>query len=196
MNDSQRGGMIVAIIIFSLVVYYFLWVKAPAGSEPPGTSATNQTAASSIPDPNARLKVNDPAPLFAFNSLAGDNIDLSSFKGQKPVVLDFWATWCGPCKMELPKLQEFYSSHSDQVEIIAVTDEDAAALGTINTVVSQLGLTFPVIHDPSGSISAMYPTRGIPYVVFIDKNGVVIDTALGYNESIGDEIIAKFGLTN
>ena len=193
MTDSQRGGMIVAIIIFSLGVYYFLWVRQPAGAGTP-----DSTAAASLQTPvvtaNASMEKGKPAPDFSFKTMDGKPIALSSYIGQKPVVLDFWATWCGPCKQELPKLQEFYATNSDKVEIIAVTSEDPQAVGNIGTVVSQLGLTFPIVHDPSNKISAMYPTRGIPYVIFIGRDGTVLDTALGYNPNIGDEITRICGL--
>jgi thiol-disulfide isomerase/thioredoxin len=193
MTDSQRGGMIVAIIIFSIGVYYFLWVRQPAGSDSPAsTSPANLQAP--IVGANSRMEKGKPAPDFSFKTMDGTPIALSSYIGQKPVVLDFWATWCGPCKEELPKLQEFYAANSDKVEIIAVTSEDPQAAGNINTVVGQLGLTFPIVHDPSGKISAMYPTRGIPYVIFIGRDGIVLDTALGYNPNIADEINRLFGL--
>jgi hypothetical protein len=61
--------------------------------------------------------------------------------------------------------------------------------------VGKMGLKFPIMHDPSGTISKMYPTSGIPYVVFVDKNGEVVSTALGSNPAIGEEIISTFGLS-
>jgi thiol-disulfide isomerase/thioredoxin len=137
---------------------------------------------------------NDPAPDFTYYSIDGKEIKLSSFAGKKPVVLDFWATWCGPCRMELPKLEEFYKTHSDQVEIIAISDEDRGAATAIAGAVQQAGLTFPVMHDPSHTIGKMFPTSGIPYLIFIDKNGTVVSDLLGYNPEIGKEITDIFSL--
>ena len=198
MSDSTRGGLIVAIIIFSLAVYYFVWVRQPVAQDTGGQggarsdiSYLNQQPA--IPE-NRRMVKNQKAPDFRYVSIDGRVIELSSFIGQKPVVLDFWATWCGPCRVELPKLEEFYRTHSEQVEIIAISDEDRNASAALSKMVGDMGLSFPVMHDPSHSIARMYPTQGIPYLVFINKDGVVVSEALGYNPAIGEEIIDTFGL--
>lgn len=198
MSDSARGGVIVAIIIFSLAVYYMVWVRqpgAPDGDEGGAAQVSGSYLNSqpTIPE-NRRMVKNEKAPSFKYLTIDGKEIDLAGFIGQKPVVLDFWATWCGPCKRELPVLEEFYKTHSTQVEIIAISAEDRNMSGPIAKVVGDLGLTFPVMHDPSKTISAMYPTQGIPYLVFIDKNGIVIGEAMGANPAIGEEIIDKFGL--
>jgi thiol-disulfide isomerase/thioredoxin len=207
MSNGTRGGMIVGIVVFSLAVYYFLWVYQPAGPSSPAAANPSSNASDSktagpvnylnerpvIPQSKVMHK-NDPAPDFTYYSIDGKEIKLSSFAGKKPVVLDFWATWCGPCRMELPKLEEFYKTHSDQVEIIAISDEDRGAATAIAGAVQQAGLTFPVMHDPSHTIGKMFPTSGIPYLIFIDKNGTVVSDLLGYNPEIGKEITDIFSL--
>jgi thiol-disulfide isomerase/thioredoxin len=195
MSDSIRGGLLVAIIIFCLAVYYFVWVREPVAPDPGGfrSGVPYLEQSPAIPE-NRQMVKNRKAPDFRYVSIDGQVIELSGFVEKKPVVLDFWATWCGPCRMELPKLEEFYKTHSDQVEIIAISDEGRNASAPIAKLVGDMGLSFPVMHDPSHSISRMYPTQGIPYLVFIDKNGVVVGEALGYNPAIGEEIIDTFGL--
>jgi thiol-disulfide isomerase/thioredoxin len=186
MSDSTRGGIAVAIIIFALAVYYFVWVKQPTGGPSTPTIATTTSG--------TKMEKGKPAPDFTAVSTDGKTITLSSFKGQKPVVLDFWATWCGPCMMELPKLEEFYQQHSGDVEIIAISSEENSAAGSIQGVVTKKGLTFPVIHDSTGKIQEMFPSTGIPYLIFIDKNGIVVNDVMGYNPEIGQEILSTFGL--
>ena len=112
----------------------------------------------------------------------------------KPVVLDFWATWCRPCIVELPLLQAFYEEYGDQVEIIAITSEDARIKDAIANTINEKGLTFPVMHDPSRGISNLYPTRAIPYLVFIDIDGKVTGTHTGMSPSIGEDILEEFGI--
>ena len=81
------------------------------------------------------------------------------------------------------------------MEIVAVSSEEKSSAGGVASVVQQLGLTFPIIHDPSNKISELYPTNGIPYVIFIDKSGKVVNTVMGLNEDIGKEIADTFGLS-
>jgi thiol-disulfide isomerase/thioredoxin len=217
MSNSARGGMIAAIVVFSLAVYYLLWFPktgqgttpapptgtisqnpgggpSPAGN--PQASGTDYLSQQPVIPAQTKMVKNQPAPDFSYYTIDGKQIKLSSYIGQSPVILDFWATWCGPCKMELPVLQQFYSTHPGQVEIIAISSEDMQAAGNIKTLVGKMNLSFPILHDPSQGISKLYPTNGIPYLVFIDKTGVVVDTALGSNPDIGKEITRIFGLSN
>lgn len=204
MSDSTRGGMVVAIIVFSLVMYYFLWVKTPATPVPAtsgnkaGPPAVNYLDKTPVIPVDAKMQLGEAAPDFTYYTIKGDEIKLSSFIGRKPVVLDFWATWCGPCRQELPELQEFYAAHSDQVEIIAVSIDDRQVSGEVAATVGRLGLTFPIVHDSSRAIYGLFPSPGggIPYLVFIDKNGTAIDQKLGFDPAgdLGQEILGIFGL--
>ena len=178
MSESSRGAVIVVVIVIMTIFLYMLW-------NPGGVSQ----APSSGP-----MQIDQPAPDFTITAVDGSQIQLSDYIGRKAVVIDFWATWCGPCMMELPVLQEFYQANSADVEIIAVSSEDAGAAASIENVVSDKRLTFPVIHDPAKSIDNLYPHRAIPYLVFIDIDGIVVHAATGYNPKISDEIKELFGL--
>jgi len=200
MTDSVRGGIIVSVILFAAVLYYFIWVYEPGGAGPQDDSGGNGAVAAGyldrtpeIPDPSA-MEVNKPAPDFAYVTIQGREIRLSDYVGDKPVVLDFWATWCRPCLEELPILQEFYDEHSDVVEIIAISTEARPAASAIARVVTEKSLTFPIIHDPSGGISQLYPTRVLPYLVFVNRDGMVVNIITGARADIGDVIIGTFGL--
>jgi peroxiredoxin len=177
MSDSSRGAIIVIIIILVTIALYLAFNPGKGTSDGPGGTASGNRA-----------------PDFTATTIDGDQIKLSDYIGDKPVVIDFWATWCSPCMMELPKLQEFYAAHSGEVEIIAISTDQSGALSNVRRVVNEKGLTFPIIHDASGELSQLYPSRYIPYLVFIDKNGVKIYEATGFNENIGNEILEKFGL--
>ena len=198
MSDSARGVLVVAIILFAALIYWLVWVYEPppkgsSGGSSRGTVANYLSTSPEIPD-STPMRQSQPAPDFSYATVDGNVIQLSDYKGNKPVVLDFWATWCRPCTMELPALQELYEKHSDKLEIIAVTSEDRSAAGKVASMVRDKGITFPVMHDPSRKISNLFPSRAIPFLVFISADGKVVGTHTGYNPKIGDEILRIFGL--
>lgn len=125
--------------------------------------------------------VNYPAPDFALTTLTGDAFSLRAARG-KPVVLNFWATWCGPCQRELPTLQAAAERYGDQVLIIGVDQGEEAA--TVQRYVDDLGLTFPIPMDSEFAVSELYNVRGLPTTYFIDPDGVIRQVWLGEMNSI------------
>ncbi|WP_241535816.1 peroxiredoxin family protein [Indiicoccus explosivorum] len=113
------------------------------------------------------------APDFSLETLSGDSVKLSDYRGQK-VVLNFWASWCEPCKKEMPEMQNFYESLPEgaDVEILAVnlTDKDDG-LDKIQEFVEEYEMTFPVPLDESGNVSETYGVLAIPTTFLIDEEG-------------------------
>lgn len=122
-----------------------------------------------------------PAPAFTLTTLAGDTFDLSAAQG-KPVVLNFWATWCGPCQRELPALQAASERYGDRVLIVGVDQGEAPAV--VQQYVDQLGLTFLIPLDAEFAVSEQYNVRGLPTTFFIDPQGVIRQLWLGEMNSI------------
>lgn len=122
-----------------------------------------------------------PAPDFTLTTLAGEQFDLSAVQG-KPVVLNFWATWCGPCQRELPTLQAAAERYGDQVLIVGVDQGEAPA--TVQSYVDKLGLTFTIPLDAEFAVSERYAVRGLPTTFFIDRQGVIRQMWLGEMNSI------------
>ena len=122
-----------------------------------------------------------PAPAFTLTTLAGEQFDLSAAQG-KPVVLNFWATWCGPCQRELPTLQAAAERYGDQVLIVGVDQGEAPA--TVQSYVDRLGLTFAIPLDADFAVSELYNVRGLPTTFFIDRQGVIRQMWLGEMNSI------------
>ena len=123
------------------------------------------------------VAIGDPAPDFALTSLDGETVMLSDFRG-KTVVLNFWASWCPPCREEMPEFQELWEERgehgSDDLVMIALdflvqdTETDA------RNFIEGNGFTFPVLLDtPDGSVADRYRVRGLPATFFIDREGVV-----------------------
>ncbi len=114
--------------------------------------------------------VGSPAPDFNLNSLANENIRLSELRG-KIVVINFWATWCEPCKVEMPFFEELYNNSQYQLEILAVNFDEPRQ--KVQDFVEEYNLSFPVLLDPGGKVQELYRVRGYPTTFIVDKDGVV-----------------------
>ncbi|MGE7910966.1 redoxin domain-containing protein [Lysinibacillus xylanilyticus] len=127
------------------------------------------------------LKNGDTPPDFTLTSLDGKDVTLSELRGKK-VVLNFWATWCPPCKAEMPHMQNYYEQYAkkDNVEIIAVNltqaerdITDDAKVDSVMTFRDSFDLTFPILLDPKNSAGEDYQILTIPTTYFIDSNGYI-----------------------
>ncbi|MEZ4241342.1 MAG: TlpA disulfide reductase family protein [Myxococcota bacterium] len=127
-----------------------------------------------------------PAPDFALADTAGRQVSLSSLRGQV-VLVAFWATWCGPCKEELPHLQQLYAAHRDEgFTVLAVSTDDARTAGRVASYVARMGYTFPVLLDRDAAVVSAYdPAKTLPHAVLIGRDGEVIRRTMGYQP--GDE---------
>jgi peroxiredoxin len=116
---------------------------------------------------------------FTLPSLAGSPVSLSSFKG-KVVLLSFWATWCGPCKQEMPEMETLYKKLKDRgFEVVAVDMMEDAS--TVSEFVKRNGYTFPVLLDSTGEVGGggLYAARAIPTNYVIDKSGRIVGRKIG-----------------
>lgn len=110
------------------------------------------------------------APEFTLESLGPQPVSLADLHG-KVVLLNFWATWCGPCRLEMPLFQDRHEQWSDRLTIVGVNfDEPKTA---VQAFADELGLTFPLVLDPGGRVQNLYRVRGYPTSIFLDENGVV-----------------------
>lgn len=135
------------------------------------------------------------APAFELIDLDGQLHTLDEFKG-RPLVLNFWATWCPPCRAEMPALQKVYDDYKDEgLVIIAINVQENPAV--IQTFIEDYGLTFPVLLDTTAATSRAYEQEAFPSTYFIDRDGRVADTAFGgpmseaFIESMVRRIIKK-----
>ncbi|MBC7326714.1 TlpA family protein disulfide reductase [bacterium] len=130
------------------------------------------------------------APDFNLKSLEGKTYSLSDLRGSV-VLLDFWATWCGPCKEELPIIEKLHQEYKDKgLVVLGINDEDRA---TVENFLKEQKLTFPILLD-DGKVGKAYRVNAIPRIILIDKNGKIVKDILGYsdkNEQILREAIEK-----
>lgn len=119
----------------------------------------------------ARPRTSKPAPDFVLKDIHGKTVSLAQFKG-KPVLLNFWATWCGPCKEEMPSMQKLYDAaqNNGKFQIIAISI-DRFNIEKVNQYAKDLNLTFPILIDPDREIRKTYFIRGLPTSYLIDSEG-------------------------
>ena len=118
------------------------------------------------------------APDFALKSSTGENLRLSEYRGDV-VMINFWATWCGPCRQEMPLLDELHSRYERVgFSLLGVNIDDDA--GKAMNMVSELGVTFPVLFDHRKEVSKMYEVDAMPTTVILDREGTVRHIHYGY----------------
>lgn len=111
------------------------------------------------------------APDFEMRYADGRRLRLSDLRGQ-PVLINFWASWCGPCRVEMPELIEAYRAHrAEGLEIIAVNVQEESAVA--QAFAAEVGMPFQIVIDPAGDISRRYQVRNLPSSIFIDREGVI-----------------------
>ncbi len=126
----------------------------------------------SLGNSNTSESANITAPDFSLNDLTGKQVNLRDFKGNKAVLLVFWATWCPPCRAEIPELKKINSEYKDKgLEIIAVDIRENPA--AVASFAKKQAIDYAVVIDVDGSVSKSYNVLGIPTNVVIDKNGSI-----------------------
>lgn len=159
--------------VAGLTLYGAVWTgctqQASSGSSEENGAGKSASALASAP---VGVNVGLRAPDIMLPTLTGGTANLASFKG-KVVLVNFWATWCGPCLMEMPSLQRLYRQyqHSDFEVLAVATDFDGAS--AVKPFVDRLRLTFPVLLDPQLQVNDRYRITGIPTSIIIDRDGII-----------------------
>lgn len=114
--------------------------------------------------------VGSAAPDFELKDLSGKSVRLSDLQGH-PVLINFWATWCGPCEVEMPAIQARYESHQPDLAVLAVNFDEPEQ--DVRQYVERLGLTFEILFDPGAKVQDLYRVRGYPTSFLVDADGVI-----------------------
>lgn len=127
----------------------------------------------------ALLQPGQPAPDFVAHAPDGTVIALRDYRG-RPVIINFWATWCAPCRQEMPVLQGVYDAHKTAgLVILAVSQDQQDQADLVRAYWATLGLTFPSLLDPEGKIASQYRVVLLPSSVFVRPSGTVAAVHLG-----------------
>ncbi len=119
------------------------------------------------------------APDFTLDTLSGEKVTLSGLRG-KIVVINLWATWCPPCRAEMPALENAYKQYKDSGVVVLglnVTNQDSE--GNVPRFVEQFELTFPILLDRDGSVSALYQLSALPTTYIVDREGMIRTVVVG-----------------
>ena len=125
-----------------------------------------------------------PLADFTAETIGGGSFTLSeALKEKELVIINLWATWCGPCGMEFPYMEEVYEQYQDRVEIIALSVDPGDTLESITEYAADRGLTFPMGNDAGIGLSETFKVMYIPTTVVIDRNGVAVASEFGAKTS-------------
>ena len=140
-----------------------------------------------------RPEVGEPAPEFALREPGGAVRQLSDYDG-KPVWINFWATWCGPCRRELPDIERLAAEFEDEGLVVLTVNQEQSA-SDAEAFWEELGLELPILLDSDGAVSEQYRLVGLPNNFFIDEDGVLRAFNLGFlTEGQMRESLAEVGL--
>ena len=164
------------VIVGASVLYNRLSGEVELGgiaTKPQATEHTGEAVAETEAQPSL-------APDFTVYDLEGNAHKLSDFQG-KPVLLNFWASWCGPCQMEMPDFQKFYESHGEKVHFVIVnlTDGQQETVESASAFIAEKGYTFPVYYDTDIDAAMKYGVSAVPVSYFIDAEGRFVAWAQG-----------------
>ncbi len=180
------AGLLIGLAA-GLVVFYGLPAWPAVGQSAAAVPGGPTTTPAPAPVTGA------PAPDFTLNDLASKPVTLSSFKG-RIVLINFWATWCGPCLIEMPAIQKRYEAFQDQGFVVLGVDADEP-ISDVETFVHTLNLTFPVLLDPGATVNDLYRVRGLPTTYIVDRDGVISRLHIGsMTEDQLDGYLSKLGL--
>ena len=178
MNKKTLGFIIAALLIGSMVV---IMVKSNL-DKPKQIDEFLIGADFSALDEEPGLEKGSIPPDFELSTMSGDVVKLSDLKGKK-VILNFWASWCGPCKAEMPHMQKYYKKYkdADNVEIIAVnlTTAERRGIKGVEEFIDVYGLTFPIPLDKEGTVMDDYRIIPIPTTFMIGTDGKISQKIVG-----------------
>lgn len=124
-------------------------------------------------------EVGSKVPEYGAHTLAGDSITLASLEGE-PILLNIWATWCPPCRKEMPDLQALHDRYSPEgLRVVGVSVDAAGTDEAVQQFLEEYGVTYTILRDPSDRISSVFMTQGVPVTILIDREGTVKWRRLG-----------------
>jgi len=168
------------ILLFSsIVLLFFCLVIFPGCFDPDGAGGT------SVPSVGA------PAPDFTLPGIDGTSVTLSEYQGQV-VLLNFWASWCPPCRSEMPSMERLHRTLDNEDFVIIAVSIDGGGTNKVEDFISQNGYTFTILHDKNQVVADPYGIEAIPTSYIIDKDGTVVEVSRGAEDWNSDRRLSQF----
>lgn len=165
MNFAQQSSKRVLYGLILVLGLFWIWYSAPRGETNTGRLTVPQ--------------VGFVAPDFTLTTLDGQQVTLSALRG-KVVLVNIWASWCAPCRAEMPAIEKTYLEYQDDgLVVLAVDSTVQDALVDVEAFVAEYGLTFPIPLDKNGEVTRMYRVQSLPTSFFIGRDGVIREVVIG-----------------
>lgn len=146
---------------------------------PPPNVEGAQTATETTGEESAPLRVGSEMPAFNATRVGGGQFSWSEMRG-RPVLLNLWATWCGPCRAEIPELQRLHEEHEGEgFAVLGVSVDDPSAAAEIPKFLQEYGVTYPNVLDPEAKVAEMFNAYALPTSALIDRNGRIVWIKIG-----------------
>jgi thiol-disulfide isomerase/thioredoxin len=167
------AGLLLGLAVGAAAFFGFPSADEPSGEAGPAATNPASSAVSGLPagQSAAAPVVGAPAPDFELAGLDGALVRLSDLRGQV-VALNFWATWCMPCRDEMPLLDAALEKYGAEGLAILAIDADESA-GLVTEFRDELGVSLPLLLDPGGEVQQLYRVRGYPTTYFVDRDGII-----------------------
>lgn len=174
---SEKHFTIVVVVLLVLAITLYLRSESTPQHLPTGSPVDDFG-----PAPDISMPI----------GLNGKKVDLSSLKGNV-VLLDFWATWCGPCKMSMPVVESIYQKYGSQnVKVIGLSIDDVGTRREVDSTVKAMGITYPIaMVTDIPDAREKYSFASIPLLIIIDKKGIIRSRITGYDPSTSPAEIVK-----
>lgn len=163
-----------ALVVLALILVAYILVK-PADTEET-TNKQSDVQETATTQAKTGLEVGNIPPDIPLIGVNGEQMKLSDLKGKK-VFLNFWATWCPPCRGEMPDIEKMHQQYGDDLTIVAISSSEAKA--TVTTFLKEFPYTFNIYLDEKSEISQIYQLMSIPTSYFIDENGMIQKKEIG-----------------
>jgi thiol-disulfide isomerase/thioredoxin len=162
MQPIPRRILLVGILLLGLTWTWF------------SRLGTAETTAGRVPAPQTGFQ----APDFTLETIEGQTVTLSNLRGQ-PVIINFWASWCPPCRAEMPAFQAIYEEYQGRISLLSVNTAYQDNLNDALALLVEKGATFPVLLDADGAVSRLYAIISLPTTFFIGADGVIAEVVVG-----------------
>ncbi len=167
---------IIIVIAIAVFIGAFITYNALKDEYAPSSISDNGSSQSDSKDKKGD-DTDYSAPSFTAENQNSSDVTLSSYFG-KPIVLNLWASWCSPCKLEMPYFEEAYKENED-IQFLMVNMTTGDSQSDAEKLIKDEGYTFPVLYDIYGEAAYAYGASSLPMTIFIDKNGDVVTYAVG-----------------